>query len=94
MSANPQPNPAYPSGSPPGMVPPMVPYASRGALFLQAIRGPILLITIGILFAIHQAGIVPFSRTWPLIIIVIGLMKLLERMAMPRIIPPPGGTYS
>lgn len=93
MSANPPPNPAYPSGSPPGMVPPVVPYTSRGVLFLQAIRGPILLITIGVLFAVHQTGIVPFSRTWPLIIIVIGLMKLFERMAVPRAIPPPGGPY-
>lgn len=70
----------------------------RGALYLQAIRGPILLITIGILFAIHQAGILGFSRTWPLIIIVIGLMKLFERMAtrtmppaVPPIAPPAGG---
>ena len=60
----------------------------RGALYLQAIRGPILLITIGILFAIHQAGILGFSRTWPLIIIVIGLMKLFERMAISRVMPP------
>ncbi len=92
MNGNPQQNPAYPSGSPPAAVTPVVPY-SRGALFVQAIRGPILLITVGILFAVHQAGIVPFSRTWPLIIIVIGLMKLFERMAVPRTIPPPGGAY-
>ena len=62
----------------------------RAALFLQAIRGPILLISLGILFAIHQAGILRFSRTWPLIIIIIGLMKLLERMAAPQL-PPVGG---
>lgn len=93
MNGNPQQGTAYPAGSPPGAVPPVAPYFSRGALFLQAIRGPILLISIGILFAVHQAGIVPFSRTWPLIIIVIGLMKLLERMAVPRTIPPPGGPY-
>jgi hypothetical protein len=53
---------------------------NRAALFAQAIRGPILLITIGVLFAVHQAGIISFARTWPLIIIVIGLMKLIERM--------------
>ncbi len=64
---------------------------NRGALFLQAIRGPILLITIGTLFAIHQAGVLSFSRTWPLIIIVVGLMKLFERMAMRQFAPPPGG---
>jgi hypothetical protein len=61
---------------------------ARAALYIQAIRGPIVLITIGVLFAIHQAGILPFSRTWPLVIIVIGLMKLLERMVLPRGIPP------
>lgn len=53
---------------------------NRAALFVQSIRGPVLLITLGILFAVHQAGIISFARTWPLIIIVIGLMKLIERM--------------
>ena len=56
----------------------------RWPLFLQAIRGPILLITIGVLFAVHEAGVLQFSRTWPLIIIVIGLLKLIERMAVPQ----------
>ncbi len=66
---------------------------NRRALFLQAIRGPILLITIGILFALHQAGGLPINRTWPLIIIVIGLMKLLERTTAPRgsLLPAPAG---
>jgi hypothetical protein len=65
---------------------------ARAALFVQAIRGPILLITIGLLFAAHQAGIISFGRTWPLIIIVIGLMKLFERMLAPPSLPayPPG----
>ncbi len=44
-----------------------------------AIRGPIILITIGTLFAIDHFGSYTFDRTWPIIIIVIGLMKLLER---------------
>ncbi|MFL6448736.1 MAG: hypothetical protein ACJ746_13760 [Bryobacteraceae bacterium] len=61
---------------------------NRRALFAQAIRGPILLMTIGILFAIHQAGGLPIYKTWPLVIIVIGLMKLIERTAT-----PPAGTY-
>ena len=61
---------------------------NRAALFVQAIRGPILLITLGILFAMHQADIISFARTWPLIIIVIGFMKLIERMFIPP--PPPG----
>jgi hypothetical protein len=56
---------------------------SRTALYVQAIRGPVLLVTAGALFAIHQAGVLSFSRTWPLLIIVIGIMKLLERAWAP-----------
>jgi hypothetical protein len=68
---------------------------SRLALFVQAIRGPILLITLGVLFAIHQAGVLSFARTWPLLLIVIGLMKLIERMVMRPVAAsaPPGGPY-
>jgi uncharacterized membrane protein len=66
---------------------------TRFALFVQAIRGPILLITIGILFAVHQAGIVSFARTWPLILIVIGFMKLIERLVARPVAAPPGGAY-
>jgi hypothetical protein len=64
---------------------------NRRALFAQAIRGPILLITIGILFAIHQAGVLPIYRSWPFILIVIGLMKLFERTVAPASVsyPPP-----
>ncbi|MGA8025501.1 MAG: DUF5668 domain-containing protein [Bryobacteraceae bacterium] len=69
---------------------------NRRALIAQAIRGPVLLITIGVLFAIHQAGKIPFSQTWPLIIIVVGIMKLIERMAVRSIpftpAPPPAGS--
>lgn len=56
---------------------------TRTALYVQAIRGPVLLVTAGVLFAIHQAGVLSFSRTWPLLVIVIGVMKLLERAWAP-----------
>ena len=49
-------------------------------MFAQAARGPILLMTLGALFAFQQSGALPLGRTWPLIIIVIGVMKLLERL--------------
>lgn len=64
---------------------------ARGALFAQAIRGPILLITIGVLFAIQQAGVLGFGHTWPFLIIVIGILKLIERMLAPapQAVPPP-----
>jgi predicted lipid-binding transport protein (Tim44 family) len=56
---------------------------ARRALYLQSVRGPVVLITVGVLFAIHQAGILSFGRTWPLLFIIIGLMKLLERAFAP-----------
>lgn len=56
---------------------------SRRLLIAQASRGPVLLITIGVLFAIQQAGLLSFSRTWPLILIVLGIMKLIERLVAP-----------
>jgi hypothetical protein len=64
---------------------------NKAALYAQAIRGPIVLIAIGVLFAVHQAGVLPFSRTWPLLIIVVGVMKLIERWntSRPRSAPPP-----
>lgn len=65
---------------------------NRFALYLRSIRGPILLITIGVLFAIHEAGNLTFSRTWPLILIVLGVLILLERMAI-RPGGPQGGPY-
>lgn len=65
---------------------------NKAALYAQAVRGPIVLIVIGILFAVHQAGVLPFSRTWPLLIIVLGVMKLIERWQAPRPpFPPQGG---
>lgn len=64
---------------------------SRGAFIARACRGPILLITIGFLFAVQQAGVVSFERTWPLLIIVLGLLKLLERVFAPP--PNPAGPF-
>jgi hypothetical protein len=59
--------------------------------FLQAIRGPLMLITLGALVAIDYSGIYGFWRTWPILIIVFGLLKLLERAAAKPVPPYPGG---
>jgi hypothetical protein len=57
---------------------------SNAAAYVGAIRGPVLLITLGVVLAIDHFGSYSFSRTWPVLIIVIGLMKLLERALAPR----------
>jgi hypothetical protein len=62
---------------------------SRAALFAQAIRGPILLITVGILFAMRQARVLELSSIVAVVLIVVGVMKLVERLYVPP--PPPGG---
>ncbi len=63
----------------------------RRGMFLRAIRGPILLMTIGTLFVWQQANVVSFERTWPLILIVLGILKLLERIVSTStyVAPPP-----
>jgi hypothetical protein len=59
------------------------------ANYIGAIRGPILLITLGTILAIDHSGSFSFSRTWPVLVIVIGLMKLLERSLAARPDDPP-----
>jgi len=57
----------------------------NGGSFVQAIRGPIMLIVLGSLVAIDYAGIYGFWRTWPILIIVFGVLKLMER----AVVKPP-----
>jgi len=64
----------------------------NGGSFVQAIRGPIMLIVLGALVAIDYAGIYGFWRTWPILIIVFGVLKLMER-AVARPPEPYQGNY-
>ena len=63
---------------------------------IQAVRGPIMLILLGTLVAIDYWGVYGFSRTWPLLIIVFGVLKLLEKIVVRPVPPvdnrPPGGS--
>jgi len=60
------------------------------------VRGPLMLIALGLLLAVDQLGYHSFGRTWPVLIILFGLLKLAERLlpAQPAGAPsaPPGGT--
>jgi hypothetical protein len=53
----------------------------NASALLQAVRGPVLLITLGILLAADHFDKVDFWRTWPILLIVFGLLKLLETLA-------------
>lgn len=51
-------------------------------LLVRAVRGPILLIALGSLMALHRFQEISFTKTWPVLLILLGLMKLFERMAL------------
>jgi len=55
---------------------------------IRAVRGPVTLITVGVLFALNNFTEYRFDQTWPVILIVFGLMSLLGR-STERIPPPP-----
>ena len=50
--------------------------------FLCAVRGPIMMIVLGVLLAIDQMGSFSFGRTWPVLLIIFGLFKLAEKAAV------------
>ncbi|MEO8049203.1 MAG: hypothetical protein ABI833_02195 [Acidobacteriota bacterium] len=45
---------------------------------LRSLRGPVVLVTLGTLFMIDHAGGVSIGRTWPVLLIVMGVMWLGE----------------
>jgi hypothetical protein len=49
----------------------------QSVYLVQAIRGPVILITIGLLFAFDRFTDFRFSQTWPVLLIVIGLLRLV-----------------
>jgi hypothetical protein len=46
---------------------------------INAIRGPVIMITLGTLFAIDHFTPYGFHRTWPVLLIVIGALSLIGR---------------
>ena len=60
---------------------------------LRAIRGPITLITVGVLFALNNFTPYSFDKTWPVLLIVFGLLSLMKRGMEPAAPPPPVQPY-
>jgi hypothetical protein len=61
---------------------------------MRAIRGPITLITVGVLFALNNFTPYSFDKTWPVLLIVFGLLSLLRRGMEPIApLPPPVQPY-
>ena len=75
---------------------------------IRSLTGPAVVITVGVLFLLHQlhGGYFDFGNTWPLILVVIGLLQLgsafaprdghIEAQASTAVPgappPPPAGT--
>ena len=47
----------------------------------RKLMGPAILVTLGILFLLDSAGRIEFHRTWPAILLVIGVVKLMQSNA-------------
>jgi hypothetical protein len=54
----------------------------------RSIRGPVTLITLGTLFALSNFTPYSFSQTWPVLLIVFGLLTLIGRGGAPDPRPP------
>ena len=66
----------------------------QSMMLVRAIRGPVILITVGVLFALDKFSAFRFSQTWPVLLIVIGLLSLGGGRRARRDAPgdPNGGT--
>jgi Domain of unknown function (DUF5668) len=62
----------------------------QSQLLLRSIKGPVIMITVGVLFAADRFTGYRFGQTWPALLIVIGLMQLLAgRRPRADYYPPP-----
>lgn len=61
----------------------------HSSTLVRAITGPVILITVGVLFAFDRFTEFRFSQTWPVLLIVIGLLKLLGGSRYRRDYPSP-----
>ena len=48
---------------------------------MRKVMGPAMLVTIGMLFLLQSLNIASFDRTWPAILLVVGVVKLLQSNA-------------
>lgn len=58
-------------------------------LLIRRLRGPAFLILVGITALLNQWGILSFSRSWPLYLILAGMIGLAERAALANAPPAP-----
>jgi hypothetical protein len=57
-------------------------------LLIRRLRGPAFVILVGINCLLHEWGILSFTRSWPLYLILAGVLGLAERAAWAAQAPP------
>ena len=57
-------------------------------LLIRRLRGPAFVILVGINCLLHEWGILSFGRSWPLYLILAGVLGLAERAAWVALPPP------
>src|ERR1700739_2804835 len=71
--------------------------AMNSWLLIRRLRGPAFLILFGITALLNQWGVLSFSRSWPLYLILAGVIGLAERAALiaaPPVPPAYLGNYA
>jgi hypothetical protein len=62
-------------------------------LFLRRMRGPIFLLVFGVTAILDVYTSIDYARSWPLYLIVWGIMKLAENAILAQNPPPPPGQW-
>jgi hypothetical protein len=57
----------------------------ESAALLRAIKGPVMMITIGVLFALDNFTPFGFGRTWPVLLVISGILSLGRAPMRPRV---------
>ncbi len=59
---------------------------------IRRMRGPAFLLLFGLTALLNQWGILSFGRSWPLYLILAGVLSVMERLAFreDQVEPPPG----
>jgi TM2 domain-containing membrane protein YozV len=74
-----------------GLIGEVPPGFDRARSCRRGLMGPAVLLTLGVQFLLESLGVIRFSRTLPLLLIVIGLVKIFQSTAGPGPLegPPP-----
>jgi Domain of unknown function (DUF5668) len=56
-------------------------------LLIRRLRGPAFLIMVGVTALLNQWGVLSFARSWPLYLILAGVIGLAERAALATSVP-------